>query len=147
MMDKEIPRWQYRLRNFERALALLREAIGQMNEANLIGGTFSDLEKEGTIQRFEYTWELAWKALNDYLKSEGVVLDKITPKSVIRASFRAKIISDGDTWMKALDARNKMAHTYDFEDFEKALGQIRDDFLPAMEELNAYLSGAESDGT
>ena len=146
-MANEIPRWQYRFRNFERALFLLREAIVQMNEANLGGGTFSDLEKEGTIQRFEYTWELAWKVLKDYLQSEGVALVKITPKSVIREAFKATIISDGDTWMRALDARNKMSHTYDLEDFEEALGQIRDDFLPALEELNSYLSGSVSDGT
>ena len=58
-MAKEIPRWQYRFRNFMRALTLLREAIEQMNEANRASGTFSDLEKEGTIRRFVYTWELA----------------------------------------------------------------------------------------
>ena len=43
----------------------------------------SDLEKEGIIQRFEYTWELAWKTIKDYFESEGVVLEKITPKAVI----------------------------------------------------------------
>ena len=146
-MADEIPRWKYRFRNFERALALLREAIGQMTEANRSGLVFSDLEKEGTIQRFEYTWELAWKVLSDYLRSEGIVLAEITPKSVIREAFRASVISDGDTWMRALDARNRISHTYDLEKFEEALGLIRDEVLPVMEDLNTYLSGIENDGT
>ncbi len=138
-MAKEIPRWQYRFRNFMRALTLLREAIEQMNEANRAGGTFSDLEKEGTIQRFEYTWELAWNVLKDYLQNEGVALLEVTPKSVIRAAFQANVIADGETWMQALDARNKMSHTYDFEKFGEVIEQIEEDYLPALEELHAYL--------
>ena len=138
-MASELPRWQYRFRNFTRALALLREAIEQMNEASRTGRTFSDLELEGTIQRFEYTWELAWKVLKDYLQNEGIVLSEITPKTVIRAAFQANLIADGETWMQALDVRNKMSHTYDFTKFEEAIKQVEGHFLPAFEEMYAYL--------
>ena len=139
-MVNEISRWQYRFRNYTRALALLREAFEQMDEANRTGGTFSDLEKEGTIQRFEYTWEFAWNVLKDYLQNAGVALSEITPKSVIRAAFQANVIIDGETWMRALDARNKMSHTYDFEKSEEVIKQIEEDFLPALEDLHTYLS-------
>ena len=138
-MVTEIPRWQYRFRNFMRALSLLRDAIEQMDEANRSGSGFSDLEKEGTIQRFEYTWELAWNVLKDYLQNEGITLSEITPKKVIRAAFQANVIADGEMWMQALDARNKMSHTYDFEKFEEVIVQIKEDYLPAFEGLHAYL--------
>ena len=146
-MASEIPRWQYHFRNFMRALTLLREAIEQMNEASRAGRTFSDLELEGTIQRFEYTWELAWNVLKDYLQNEGLALSEITPKTVIRAAFKANVIADGETWMQALDTRNRMSHTYDFEEFEKAIEQIEEDFLPAFEDLNAYLLEKLENGT
>jgi nucleotidyltransferase substrate binding protein (TIGR01987 family) len=51
--------------------------------------------------------------LNDYLEHEGVVFDKITPKSVIITAIQSKIIADREIWMQALDDRNKMSHQYD----------------------------------
>lgn len=146
-MASDIPRWHYRFRNYSRALSLLREAIEEMKEAKRTGGTFSDLEMEGTIQRFEYTWELAWNVLKDYLQYEGVTLSEITPKTVIRAAFRANVIADGETWMQALDARNKMSHTYDFEKFEEVIEQVRKDYLPAFEDMHIYLLERVSDGS
>lgn len=80
----DTPRWKYRFDNFRRALALLREAMEQE--------TLSQLEQEGAIQRFEYTMELAWKTLKDYLESQNVVFDTITPRTVIRKAFEAGII-------------------------------------------------------
>lgn len=63
----------------------------------------SDLEKEGVVQRFEYTFELAWKTLKDYLVYSGVVLDQITPRKVIKEAFAAKIIDDGQIWIDMLE--------------------------------------------
>jgi nucleotidyltransferase substrate binding protein (TIGR01987 family) len=96
----------------------------------------SQLEKEGVIQRFEYTWELAWKVLKDYLEHEGLALDRITPTSVIRAAFEAKVITNGEQWMKALDARNKMSHVYNIKKFEETIQAIRDSYLSLFDDLN-----------
>ncbi len=131
------PRWVYRFDNYKRAFALLREAIGIMEEREL-----TQLEKEGVIQRFEYTWELAWNVLKDYLKSEGIVLNKITPMSVIRAAFEAKIINNGEVWIKALDARNKMSLNDNFKTFEVIIKEIQKDYLHILEEL--YMSLLEN---
>lgn len=127
-------RWVYRFDNYKRAFFLLREAMEIMQERDI-----TQLEKEGIIQRFEYTWELAWKVLKDYLDSEGVTLDKITPASVIRAAFEAKIISDGDGWMKALDSRNKMSHTYNLKAFEVVIKEIHDHYLQLFDDLHFFL--------
>ena len=70
-MTEEV-RWHYRFRNFSRAFSLLREALEE--EAS----TLNQLEREGVIQRFEYTFELAWNLLKDRLEYDGVSLPTVT---------------------------------------------------------------------
>lgn len=137
-MSDTTPRWHYRFDNFKRAYDLLNEAITLSKSRQLTA-----LEQEGTIQRFEYTWELAWKTLKDYLEHQGVILDTITPASTIRAAFSAKIIKNGDIWMQALDTRNKMSHTYNLKQFEKAILQIEQEYIGLFSELYHGLSDAE----
>jgi nucleotidyltransferase substrate binding protein (TIGR01987 family) len=130
MVDAEKPRWQYRLDNYGRAFSLLREGVEQLEERDL-----SQLEREGLIQRFGYTWELAWKTISDYLAYGGVTVSPITPRTVLRAAFEACVIDRGDDWMAALDARNKMSHTYNFAVFEQVIDQIRARFLDLFDGL------------
>lgn len=129
-MDHEQPRWIYRLDNYARAFQLLREAM-EIKEAREL----TQLEKEGVIQRFEYTWELAWKLIKDYLEHEGVILDNITPTSVIRAALEAKIIGHGEQWMEALDARNKISHTYNLKKFEAVIQDVQASYLKLFEDV------------
>lgn len=130
-MTDAMPRWVYRFNNYQRAFILLREAVDLMTTRDL-----TRLEKEGVIQRFEYTWELAWKLLKDFLDANGVVLDTITPVAVIRAAFAAKIIDEADCWMRALDARNRMSHTYDFATFDRIIAEIRQGYLRLLDTLH-----------
>lgn len=126
-------RWKYRFNNFARAYRLLQEALETLSERSL-----SQLEKEGLIHRFEYTWELAWKTLRDYLESEGIQLETVTPSQVIRAGLGARIIDQGDVWMRALDARNRMAHTYDLKAFEEIISEIQCSFVMALGSLYEF---------
>lgn len=128
-MEKNKPRWQYRFDNYKRAFQLLREAMELVQKEEGI----SDLEQEGVIQRFEYTWELAWKTLKDYLEHDGIVLEKITPKAVILAGIESKIITDQEGWMKILDDRNKMSHVYDSEEFRVVIKNIHESHLSLLE--------------
>lgn len=121
-------RWKQRFENYEKALRLLREALADVS-------TLSNLEKEGTVQRFEFTVELAWKTLKDYLESSGVVLDQNTPKSIVKEAFAAKIISDGQLWIDILDCRNRMSHTYDEAAFDQAVHEMARRFLRGFDEL------------
>ncbi len=126
-------RWKQRFANFNRAFSLLREAMDN-DLAKL-----SPLEKEGIIQRFEYTFELAWKVLKDKMESDGIVLDQISPKAVVRQAFAAKYINDPDTWLKMIGDRNLMGHTYDFAKFEAVIQAIAEDYLPMLEEWHLQL--------
>ncbi len=125
------PRWLYRFNNYKRAFTLLREAVTSEK-------ALTQLEKEGCIQRFEYAFELAWKVMKDYPESEGLIISPLTPANVVRAAFEARLIADGQVWMDALDARNKMSHTYDFAKFEKVIADIRSSYLASMEEVYLF---------
>lgn len=128
-------RWRQRFQNFDRAVVLLREPMERGVE------TLSALEKEGTIQRFEFAMELAWKTLKDFMEHEGQVIVPATPRNVLKEAFAARILRDGQVWIDMLDNRNLLSHTYDFETFEKAVLAIRDRYQPALEELHEWLMG------
>ena len=126
-------RWRQRLQNYSRALSLLKSALANGPDA------LNDLEKEGTVQRFEYTVELAWKVLKDYLEFSGVQLASVTPKSVVKAAFSARLVSDGQLWVDMLDHRNLLAHKYDQSLLDQGLKQIQARYLPALDALHQYL--------
>lgn len=139
---KEKPRWMYRFDNFKNAFFLLREAVYKIKEKEI---ELSQLEKEGVIQRFEYTWELTWKVLKDYLEYTGVILETITPASTIKTAISVNMIKNGDIWMEALDSRNKMSHTYDFKKFEEIILQIQNHYYFEIEDLYLKLLKFETE--
>ena len=127
-MENHDIRWQQRFQNFRRAFTLLREAL----ENDL--DTLNQLEKEGIIQRFEYTFELAWKVLKDKMEFDGLELNQISPKAVVRRAFQAKYISDADCWMRMIGDRNLMSHTYDFAKFEAVIKTTKAEYMPMLDE-------------
>ena len=127
-------RWRQRFENFDRALGLLREALANGQE------NLSPLEQEGAAQRLEYTLELAWKCMKDYLEDSGVTISPATPRQVIKEAFVAKIITDGQTWIDMLNHRNLLSHTYDFAVYEEAIRATEDRYLPTLQALHEFLS-------
>ena len=138
-MSDPAPRWRYRFANYRRAVALLREAMDRKRESGL-----NQLETEGAIQRFEFTMELAWNVMRDFLEHDGVVFDQVTPRAVFRKAYEANLTEHGEVWMDALDARNKMSHTYDALALEKVVEDIDTRFLVAMEDLCRLLTAKEA---
>lgn len=133
-MTQEV-RWQYRFRNFSRAFSLLREAVdAEIDELN-------QLEREGVIQRFEFTFELSWQLLKDRMEYDGLFISPVTPRNVIREAVAAGLISQGDTWIDMLVDRNSMSHTYNFATFERVIGNIQARYLSILNDL--YLRLAE----
>ncbi len=132
-MAQEI-RWQYRFRNFARAYSLLREALdSQIEELN-------QLEREGVIQRFEYTFELSWNTLKDRLEYDGVVMQSFTPRNVIRTAVATGLVVDGQTWINMLEDRRNTSHRYDVGLLESVLSNIQNNYLPILEALHRRLS-------
>ncbi len=128
-MDKEI-RWRQRFENFDKAFKRLEAAVSVFQ-------SLSVLEKEGMVQRFEYTFELAWKTLKDYLEAKEV--DARFPRDVIKAGFQYGVIQDGEVWMDMLEKRNLLAHTYNEERFNFAVMKIKDEYYAALAQVYGLL--------
>lgn len=130
MSPKDI-RWKQRFSNFQKALAKFEEAIA--------GNSKDRLAQEGLIQRFEYTFELAWKCLQDLLQERG--LEEIRgPKPVLQQAFQDGLIHDGVLWMEMLRARNEASHLYDEKVFLKIYDQAKNAFLTPLQTLQQKLA-------
>lgn len=127
-MNKQI-RWKQRFQNLKQAFAQL--------ERGLAIATPNDIEKQGIIQSFEFTFELAWKTLKDYLESQQVSAP--FPRDVIKQAFHYQLISDGDLWMDMLEKRNLVAHTYNETAANAALELIRDKYFVALKQAIDFL--------
>ena len=106
-MDNLDIRWKQRFNTYKKALSKLSEVAERDDTDSL-----SDLEMEGFIQRFEYTFELAWKTLQDLLKSKGYN-DITGPNPVIEQAFDDNYLNDGEGWKKMKLARDLTSHIYD----------------------------------
>jgi nucleotidyltransferase substrate binding protein (TIGR01987 family) len=132
-MEKDI-RWIQRLDNFLKAVNLLVE-VESMDLDEL-----SQLEKEGIVQRFEYTLELGWKTLKDKMESDGLILDRISPKVVVKEAFQAKYIDQIEVWLEMINDRNLLSHSYDLETFESVIPDIQSVYTPLLASLAKKLS-------
>lgn len=137
--DKDI-RWIQRFSNYRKALQKLTQAVNILSRENNVTQDVDDLLKEGLIQRFEYTHELAWKVMKDYAEYQGYT-DIRGSRDAIRKAFEMKIIKDR-RWMESIEDRNLTSHNYDnttaeeiynniisgyyklFIDFEKTMNEI-----------------------
>lgn len=104
----------------------LKEALEQ--EAN-------DLAIDGVLHRYEFTFELAWKTLKDYLEYLGVALNTGSPREIIKESFAHHLISDGEIWLKMMLARNSLSHLYDEENFRQIYDAIKNEYFTEIENL------------
>jgi len=122
-------RWKQRFDNFEKVFLRLKDAL--LNE------TPSELEKAGVIQYFEFTFELGWKTLKDYLQEMGVEVR--FPRDTIKEAFKNELIQDGDLWIEMLEKRNQMSHTYDEFAANQSFQLVRDEFIHGIEQLYTKL--------
>lgn len=130
--DNDI-RWQPRFANFRKALSQLRKFVDK--------GDLTELEEQGAIQAFEYTYELAWLVLKDFLEYQGQT-DIFGSRDAIKKAFRAGLIQDGEAWMDAYISRTKTSHTYNEETAREVADAILNryyDLFTALEKKMATL--------
>lgn len=101
-MNEDI-RWKQRFSNFNKALTQLQKFIDK--------GELSELEAQGLVKAFEYTYELAWNTIKDFLEFSGQS-DIYGSRDAIRKGFQLGLITDGEGWMDMLKSRNQTSHTY-----------------------------------
>lgn len=122
-------RWKQRFQNYERAFKNLEEALARTE--------LSKLEKAGVIQIYEFTFELAWKTLKDYLENKDVAVR--FPRDTIKEAFKYEIVDDGELWLDMLQKRNLMAHMYDESTAELAFKLIADQYYSALKQVGDTL--------
>jgi nucleotidyltransferase substrate binding protein (TIGR01987 family) len=130
MNDKKDIRWQQRFNNYQEALSQLSKFI-QKTDLN-------DLEKQGLIQSFEYTHELSWQTLADFIKNKGNI-EIFGSKDATREAFNLGLISNGEVWMDMIISRNMTSHTYNEETTIKIVSAIKDDYYQEFQKLEKRL--------
>ena len=119
-------RWHQRLQNYVLALGRLTEAVELAGVRPL-----SALEQQGLIQAFEFTHELAWNLLKDFLEAQGIA-GLIGSRDAIRTAFKNGLLEDGETWMEMIKARNLSSHTYQQDLAQRIATDILTRFYPAF---------------
>jgi nucleotidyltransferase substrate binding protein (TIGR01987 family) len=99
-------RWQQRFANYRKALARLTEAVELLQQRGL-----SELERQGLIQAFEFTHELAWNTFKDIAEFQGAT-GLLGSRDATRYAFKNGLIEDGESWMAMIESRNLSTHTY-----------------------------------
>lgn len=135
-MEQDV-RWMQRFSNYLKALQALTDAVELANQRSL-----SNLEKQGLIQGFEFTHELAWNVLKDYLENQGFV-SLVGSKDATRIAFKNALITDGEAWMDMIKARNLSSHTYNVELADEITEDILVRFYPAFSELAQTFSSLD----
>lgn len=129
-MENTDIRWVQRYSNFRKALAKMSEAIDIVAEKYDWQDSIDELLKEGLIQRFEYTHELAWKVMKDYEEYQGYNNIRGS-RDAIRLALQIGIIEDKE-WLETIEDRNLTSHNYDEEVAEDVFISIVNDYYPLL---------------
>ncbi len=126
-MNEDI-RWKQRFENFGKALATLQEMIAD-HEKNLSSRAY----EIAVVAAFQFTFELGWKTLKDYMNYGG------TARDTIKNAFNSELITDGQIWIDMLDDRNILAHSYDQKKALAAVNNIKTRYINAIEQVHSLL--------
>ncbi|HHE64817.1 MAG TPA: nucleotidyltransferase [Bacteroidetes bacterium] len=135
VVDKKDIRWHQRFNHYKKALLQLKKfmTVTELNE----------LEEQGLIQSFEYTHELAWKTIRDFLNYQGNQ-NIYGSKDATREAFNLNLISEGDIWMSMIESRNQTLHTYNEEVAKEIVKNIKelyfDQFLILEQKLDELIN-------
>jgi nucleotidyltransferase substrate binding protein (TIGR01987 family) len=130
-------RWVQRFNSYKKALAVLERSVIAAQERNL-----NEMEEQGLVQGFEFTFELSWKLLKDYLETKGFK-DFHGSKDTFTLAFQEGLISDVEIWIKMIDTRNRSSHTYEENIAKEIISIVLSNyffkFKELSEKMNCYL--------
>jgi nucleotidyltransferase substrate binding protein (TIGR01987 family) len=132
-------RWKQRLHSFQKAFVQLRNAVKLNGERKL-----SELEQQGVVKAFEFTHELAWTTLKDYLEDQGETKLRGS-KDVTRRAFKFELIENGQAWMDMIESRNRSVHSYDENMASELAGLVIRVYFPVFEEFEKLFLAIEKE--
>ena len=128
-------RWKQRFSNYQKALGQLQKFVDK--------GALSELEEQGLIKAFEYTYELAWSTLKDFLEFRGQS-DLFGSRDAIQKAFQLNLIEDGEGWMDMLKSRNRTSHSYNQETAREISNAVTTVYYALFQKLNKKLANFDS---
>lgn len=129
MNNNNLTRYRQRFTNYEKAIERMTKAVSQEK--------YNEIEEAGVIQIFEFTFELAWKTLKDFLNYEGYKTE--TPRDTIKQGFQLGYIKNGELWLDALEKRNVLSHAYDEKRASEAVQLIKKSYYQLLWDLYTFL--------
>ena len=126
-MDNALPRWEQKLGNYRKALRRLAEVVNVAKVRDL-----NEFEADGLIQRFEFTFELAWKLMKSYADYQGVDKEIMGSRDAIRWAFENGLIAESDVWMEMIKRRNDTSHTYDEDTATEVVNRVENVYYQAF---------------
>ena len=126
-MENNLPRWEQKLISYRTALRRLADVVNVMKVRQL-----NDFEADGLIQRFEFTFELAWKLMKSYAVYQGTDKEIMGSRDAIRWAFENKLIEDSDVWMEMIKRRNDTSHNYDEDTAADVVLRVEEAYLQAF---------------
>lgn len=124
-------RFEQRREDYFNALERLKEAVKQGD---------SDIIIDGILHRFEFTFELAWKTVKDYLEYLGITNKVGSPREIIQTGYKQGIIEDGESWIKMMLSRNSLSHIYDEKTSREIYEYIVSEYIDLFEKLKKKLN-------
>lgn len=123
-------RFEERKQDLAKATERLKEALKERE---------TEIAIDGTLHRFEFTFELAWKTMKDLMEYNGIIETTGSPREVLKTAFQNGLIKDGETWIDMMLARNSLSHLYDEETSRKIYKDIKEKYIVLIEKLNKEL--------
>lgn len=127
-MENQDIRWKQRFSNYQKAFSQLEKFIEK--------GDLNELEEQGLIQAFEYTYELAWNVMKDYFTYEQAEENITGSRDAIRLAFKRGLILDGENWMDMIVSRVKSSHTYNVDTANEIVTKILNVYFDLFEAFN-----------
>lgn len=126
-------RFEQRKSDYKNALNKLVEALTE-NLENLSENA-KQIIIDGVLHRFEFTFELAWKTMKDYLEYMGITDKTGSPRENIQEAFKQGLIDDGEMWIKIMLSRNELSHIYDEQTSRKIYDNIKKEYIKEFKKL------------
>lgn len=149
-------RWQQRFNNYRKALQRLLDNIAYIQskqetdeeEIDILILSMPDIEKQGLIQSFEFTYELAWKVMKDYAEFQGNT-EVNGPRDAVLFAAQTGMLNDGHIWMEMMKSRNKSSHTYNEDTANEIvkliLTEYKDELIGFETKMETIRSGRKKD--
>lgn len=133
LTEKEKMKFELSEKRYEEQKENFRRALNRLNEALEVEAT--ELEIDGILHRFEFTFELAWKTMKDCLENQGIVGKIGSPREILKESFSAGLIDNGEVWMDMMLSRNELSHLYDEETSREIYDDIKERYIIEINKL------------